>query len=161
MYLCILCFLFKPLFCFALFKGYVSYLCNEFPEVLDDAVEESNSYLKRFIEKQKVKTRSINIDIKDSAELLIGKCHLSQRGYNRLRTLLTNNNVVLPTYNKVSEFCTNLTVGEIKKIDCQEICKCMGVKTNLEGTIQQIISTKVLFETFEFFPEPKQKKIFE
>ena len=128
---------------------------------MDDAVEESNSYLKRFIEKQKVKTRPINIDIKDSAELLIGKCDLSRRGYNRFRTLLTNNNVVLPTYNKVREFCTNLTVGEIKKIDCQEICKCMGVKTNLEGTIQQIISTKVLFETFEFFPEPKQKKIFE
>ena len=161
MYLYILSFLFKPFICFALFKGYVSYLCNEFPEVLDDAVEESNSYLKRFIEKQKVKTRPINIDIKDSAELLIGKCDLSQRGYIRLRTLLTNNNVVLPTYNKVREFCTNVTVGEIKKIDCQEICKCMGVKTNLECTLQQIISTKVLFETFEFFPESKQKKIFE
>ena len=112
---------------------------------MDEAVEASDSYLKKFIEKQKVKTMPINIDIKDSAELLIGKCDLSQRGYNRLRTLLTNNNVLLPTYNKVRDFCTNLTVGEINKTDCQETCKCMGVKTNLEGTLQQIVSTQVLF----------------
>ena len=111
-----------------LFKEYVSYLCNQFPEVLDEAVEASDSYLKKFIEKQKVKTMSINIDIKDSAELLIGNCDLSQRGYNRLRTLLTNNNVLLPTYNKVRDFCTYLTVGEINKTDCQETCKCMGSK---------------------------------
>ena len=95
-------------------------------------------------------TQEITITVKDGAELLLGKCDLSSRGYNNLKNILGGNNVVLPTYNNAITFCNNLDIGNILPMHTitDDNCQCMGYKTDIKETLQRIVSTNELFSMF-------------
>lgn len=144
-----------------IFPGYIQYLCETYPDLLDEALDESNEYLKHFISRLKVSTQPIELSHQDTAELLFGKTDLSQRGYKQLRSILLKNNVIIPSYDSIRDFCNKLDVGSIDFIhetDSNE-CACMGVNTTLLGTLQNIVSTEKLFSKFQFPTQEQQDKI--
>ena len=48
-------------------------------DVIDEALESSNTYLKHFIEARRLSTQPIDLPNSEAAELLLGRCNLSQR----------------------------------------------------------------------------------
>ena len=106
--------------------------------------------------------KRIELNCSQTAELLLGKCNLSQRGYKNLRAIMLKNLIDLATYKNVWEYCIKTEVGEITKVhkDDEGICKCMGAKTNLKETLQYIISCKKLLDEMEFLCTEKQADLF-
>ena len=135
-------------------------MCESHFDLVDEAIEESNA-LKHFIAKLKVSTQPIDISLKDTAELIVGKSDLSQRGFNSLRAVLKTNNVFLPTYEKVRDYCNSLDIGIVKHIVHSELCACMGVYTEFQDTLQQIVCTETLFCKFKFLTTEQQTKLYE
>lgn len=121
-------------------------------DVIDDALENSESYTKHFINTMKLSTQPIELGCHETAEMLVGKCDLSQRGFKNLRKILLKNNVKIPVYDIVRKFIANLNVGEINNIHTEgdTSCKCMGVKTKVLETLQKIVTTPKLFSKFRF-----------
>jgi len=70
-------------------------------DVIDDALEKSESYTKHFINTVKLSTQPIELGCRETAEMLVGKCDLSQRGFKNLRQILLKNNVKIPAYNSI------------------------------------------------------------
>ena len=138
-------------------------MCEEYCDIVDEALEESVSYSKHFCSKLRLSTQLIEISLKDTAELLVGKADLSQRGFKRLRDILKMNSVILPTYEKVRDYFNSLDIGIIKRISHKESssCHCMGVKTEFQDTMQQIVCTEILFSQFKFPSTEQQMKLFE
>ena len=139
-------------------------MCEEYPELVDNALEGSSEFLENFISKLEISTQPIQLTERDTAELLFGKSDLSQRGYKQLRSILLRNNVIIPTYEKVRKFCNDLKVGTIEFIhtDAESTdCKCMGIKTNFLETLQCIFSTPELYKAMTFQSEEKQKKLYD
>lgn len=140
----------------------MKYLCQEYPDVIEESVENVPSLEQSFIRRLKFKSKQVQFSCVDTAELLLGRCGLSQRGYKSLRKILLDNNVKIPSYSDVSKYCNEADVGEISKIHkAGDSCKCMGVETNFHDTIQKIVSCKKLFSEFSFYTLHKQKKIFQ
>lgn len=54
-----------------------------------------------------------NVSLKDCAELLVGKCNLSQRSYKTLKKVLIQNNVNIVSYSDARDYANNLDVGKI------------------------------------------------
>ena len=142
--------------------GYVKYICEQYPHIIEESVDNVPSLERQLIERLKVSTTPIELDYSTTAELLIGKCSLSQRGYKSLRKILKQNNVELPLYDKVRRFCTETDVGKIEMIHNSDnnTCKCMGVQTDLKDTLQHVLSCEQLYSEFHFFNTEEQEKIF-
>lgn len=145
-----------------IFLGYIEYLCCQFPEVIEESINNIPSNNRQFLNRLKV-TAPIKLNCPETAEMLIGKCSLSQRGYKSLRAILSKNEIKILKYEAVRKFCLSTDVGSIVKIHENEIAcekNCMGVKTNLHETLQLIIQTPKLFEKFEFMNEEQQLHFF-
>lgn len=143
------------------YVGYVTYLCDQYPHVIEESVDSTPSLERQFIQRLKISTRPIELDYSSTAELLIGKCSLSQRGYKSLRRILQQNNVQLPVYDKVRKFCTETDVGIIETIHVDdEVCKCMGVCTSITDTLQHIVGCEKLKLEISFFNVEEQVRIF-
>nr|XP_047142024.1 uncharacterized protein LOC124816524 isoform X2 [Hydra vulgaris] len=129
-------------------KSYIQHLYKKNPSIITDTITKID--------------KRIEINCSQRAELLLGKCNLSQRGYKSLRTVMSKNLIDLPTYTNVREYCLTAEVGKISKIheDNENICKCMGAKTNLAETLQYIISCKKLLHEMEFLSIEKQADLF-
>lgn len=140
--------------------GYINFLCENYMDVLDDALENSESYTKHFINTMKLSTQPIELGNHETAEMLVGKCDLSQRGYKNLRQILLKNNVKIPSYDIVRKYIKNLNVGEINNIHGDDSsCNCMGVKTTMSETLQKIVSSPKLFSKFKFPEKEANEKI--
>ena len=111
----------------------------------------------------KVSKHPVEISCSEMAEMLLGRCDLSQGGYKSLRTILEKNNVKIPRYENVRSFCDKLIVGKVSTIhdENENDCPCMGVRCNVHETLQLIVSNKKLFNHFHFPPEEEQKVFFE
>ena len=132
-------------------------------DTIDEVLETSDKYLKHFISRLKVSTQPKEISCSETAEILLGRCDLSERGFKSLRVILMKNNVILPPYDKVRHYCDDLIVGEIKNIHVNSPtdCPCMGVTSNVHETLQLIVSNEVLFRLFHFPTENEQEKMFD
>ena len=65
---------------FNFITGYVTYLCDNHPEVIDGSSE--------YVHYDEQRKPSINLTEQDAATLLMGKCDLSQRAYKNLKRIL-------------------------------------------------------------------------
>ena len=129
--------------------------------MVDESIEGNANYMKHMIEKLNISTQSITLTEKETAELLLGKTDLSQRGYKRLRTILLKSNVILPSYETVRKYSNNLDVGVIDFIHDKEenTCCCMDIKTSFKDTLQHIVSNEKLFQMFQFPSMDQQRKL--
>jgi len=88
---------------------------DEVPEMVYDAIDESEDYLIHLVSELKLKTLPSELDCHDAAALMMGKCDLSQRSYKTLKNVLSEKNVNIPTYDKLQSYCKALNVSfEIK-----------------------------------------------
>lgn len=143
-------FLFNP--------GYVTFLCNTYPEIIEEGIIDSEEFTHDIIKKLKISTQPVKVDIEQAAEFLLGKCNMSQRSYKSLKKILQQENVILPKYEDTVNYCKELNVGNIL-FGCNECEKCMCSVTSLTETLQHIVSSK-LFDLFEFKNEEETHKIY-
>ena len=84
----------------------------------------------------------------------MGRCELSQRSYKALKSVLSANNVKIPTYDKLMDFINKLNVGEIVPLNCGGCSpNCFGYGCDIANTLQDIVNTKKLFSKFVFLSE--------
>ena len=101
------------------FVGYVSYLCQNYPEIVEDGIYDSTTFVTSFSEKLKIEPLETSLTCYQTAELISGKCGLSQRGYSALKTILKKQKIWQPTYKKVKEHLAEVDAGSISKIECK------------------------------------------
>ena len=128
------------------------------PELIDEALDNSSLYLESFISRLKISTQPRTLSHKDTTELLYGKTDLGQREYKQLRSISLRNNITIPTYDSIRLYWNDLDVGTIDPIHSDSSCSCMGIKTSLKETLQNIFSSKELYATMTFL-EKKINKI--
>ena len=130
-------------------------MCENYPEILDDGIEESPSYMQHLVEKLKITTQPVFVSEHDAASLLMGKCNLSQRAYKNLRKVLQSRNVNLPRYETVVAYIKNINTGKVIKVDDQ--CdNCMCASTSLQDTLQKIMDSELYCLT-SFLDVPQQR----
>jgi len=130
-------------------------------DIIDDALENSDKYLRHFIKTRTVSRQPISLSNAESAELLLGRCDLSQRGYKNLKAILKGNNVNIPPYDQLQKYCNDLDVGRIHSFNHGESCGCMGFHTSVTETLQFIIGNNKLYEQFNFLSKEKRVKCFD
>ncbi|XP_066925516.1 uncharacterized protein [Clytia hemisphaerica] len=141
-------------------KSFVQHLITECPDVIESALELNEDYLCRIISKLNLKTKPKTLNEKDTAEMLIGKADISQRGYGNIRTILAAKSVNIPSYKNVKTYVNELNVGNIAPIhESESNCKCMGYFCTVTETLQMIASCNDLFSKMKFFSIERQNKI--
>ena len=139
-------------------SGYVSHLCQNYPEIILEGISESSDFINSLMEKLEIEPMQTTLTSKQTAELISGKCGLSQRGYKALRTILLKQKVKLPRYEKLVEHLSELDVGTISKIVCN--CEgCMGYRTKLSETLEMVVNSEK--HELKFPTEEGQRKLFE
>ena len=140
--------------------AFVQHLITECPDVIESALELNEDYLCRIISKLNLKTKPKVLNEKDTAEMLIGKADISQRGYGNIRTILAAKSVNIPSYTNVKTYVNKLNVGNIAPIhESESNCKCMGYFCTVTETLQMIVSCNDLFSKMKFFSIERQNKI--
>ena len=106
---------------------------------------------------------SKDLDSLHCAEMLLGKCNLSQRAYNTLKKILDGNNIKMVTYEKARNFTNNMATAKIVLGHGQLICKsseCMSVTCAITELLCNIFKTSKLYEMMSFPKIDKQKLFF-
>ena len=119
----------------------MTHLCTNYPELVEEGIYEDEQFLNGLVSKLKFTPPKKCIGKKETAELLSGKCGLSQRGYKALKAILKKQHVSLPDYCDVVDYLKELDVGQIVKSQC-DCNKCMGASTDIVETLQLIIKHK-------------------
>ncbi len=77
---------------YVLSEGYVRWLCNHHPELLDEALGDCDYYVEHL--KGNLRARAhVHLSEKESAELVIGRASLTQRAYKAMRSSLEKKNI--------------------------------------------------------------------
>ena len=133
---------------------------DESPNIIDGAIDDNENYFTHVVKQLKVSRKPMSLGCKDTAEIMMGRCELSQRSYKQLKKILFANNVKIPSYDALRNYCTSIDVGRITAIHHGTTdCKCMGYKSDLKETLQQIVSTEILFKCFTFLTVENQTKL--
>ena len=74
-------------------KSYISCLINKFPELVDDCIDLDMKYKKHITKHIINNPPCVTLDIKQSAELLLGWTSLTQREYNSVKEILSKQKV--------------------------------------------------------------------
>jgi len=142
-------------------SGYVSYLYEQFFEVIGDAIDQtSDDSFKKIITKLKVVKRPVTLNCKDTAKIMMGKHEMSQRSYKELRNSLKDNNVTLPSYEDLKLYCKNLDVGVINPLhENEESCPCMGYGCTVLESLNYIFKCAEYTDKLTFLSLEKNKKL--
>ena len=72
-------------------------MCHHHPEVLDDALtdEQCKEAIRKVTDALNLRSDAVHMTDMESAELLVGDAHLSQRAYKAIRTAFLKKNLVL------------------------------------------------------------------
>ena len=135
----------------------MEYILKTYPEEIDEALEGSE-YYQHFMKTFKINCRK-EVDVKDAAGILAGKCELSHRRYKALREVLQNSNVLLPSYDIVSTYVKGIDVGHLYPLHEKNACECMGYGSSLNDSLQQMVNNDLVYNKLEFLTEEKQKKL--
>ena len=137
---------------FIAFIGYIDFLIDNYQELLEESIFEKQELcfqLANFIGNDTDK----HLTEKDCAEILVGKCNLSQRCYKNLKKILKKNKVMTVSYEKARDFANNLDVGELKlgcnSTECK-VTNCMTAHCSIIETIKLIFETPELYHKMEF-----------
>ena len=125
-------------------KSYISYLINIFPELVDDCID-------KHITNQIINNPPcVTLDIKQSAELLLGWTSLTQRGYNSVKEILSKQKVEISAHSKVRDYIKTLDIGELN----QQFCGCDGgcMSSGAELVLETLT---ILMKSPHWFPKMK------
>ena len=139
------------------YLDFVTFLCDKYPDVMDEGITESKSYTSHIANILKVQTVPVSLGEHDTAALLMGKCNLSQRSYKNLKKILKTKSVMLPRYDSIMSYIKDLDVGKLDRQLNHEGCMC--VSTTIKDTLQHIVSSE-LFKLFTFKSVAQQEKLF-
>jgi len=111
---------------------------------------------KNFLKVLKFNPPAVDINLKESALLLITQSDLSQRGYKNLKKVLKSQGVNLPTYAQVQEFIKNIDVGNLERsfYDCAEIC--LSASSNVSDTLKLFVGNQFWYEKLQFYDTAQQ-----
>lgn len=145
-------------------QSYIVYLCQNDPSLVTSAIEDCGSYLDEFVSKLEI-TGPRHLSLHNSAEFLIGKTRLSQREYIAASKTLKKANVYLSPYAAVAKYVSELDVGVINLhkhcVDFEyEGLDCICSSAEFKDTLERVISTKELFQKFEFPTQEQQTNLF-
>jgi hypothetical protein len=145
-------------------QSYIVYLCQNDPNLVTSAIEESGSYLDVIVSELEI-TGPRHISLHNSAEFLIGKTRLSQREYIAASKTLKKANVYLSPYAAVAKYISELEVGVINlHMHCVDFeyegLDCICSSAEFQDTLKRIMSTEALFQKFEFPTQEQQTKLF-
>ncbi|XP_066914971.1 uncharacterized protein [Clytia hemisphaerica] len=136
-------------------KSFVQHLIVNCPDIIDSALdlEFHEKALCRIVSKLNLHTLPKTLDEKDTAEMLIGKADISQRGYGNIRNILAAKSVKIPSYTNVKQYVNKLNVGKIVPIhhENESTCNCMGYFCTVKETLQMILSCPSLYSKMIFF----------
>ena len=138
--------------------GYVSFLCEEHPEILEDGICESDAFVESLMERLEMQPTEITLTPAQTAEVVSGKCGLSQRSYLALKSVLAKEKVKLPSWSKLTEYLQGLDVGQIFPIQCGDD-GCMGYATSLQETVQMAVNSAK--HDLDYPSQDQQEKLFE
>ena len=145
-------------------QSYTVYVCQNYPDLVSSAIEESGSYLDEIVSKLKI-IGPRHICLHNSAEFLIGKTCLSQREYIAASKTLEKGNIYLFPYATVAKYISTLEVGVINlHTHCVDLeykgldCICSSAK--FEDALKRVIGIEELFQEFEFPTQEQQTKLF-
>ena len=140
-------------------KSFIAWLIKVNPDLMDEAIEISKPYADRLVANMAVQA-GVTLTPHESAELLAGKTHLSQRAYKALKKSLKARNVFLASYKDTMKLINELPVGSVTG-SCTDRDGCMCALADFKETLQQIFSCQDLVNEMRF-PEPaQQKRLFE
>ena len=123
--------------------GFVEYLIEKYPNVIDESIENNPSY-KEHLVKLIGKKPKIVISAEKSASILMTKFGLSQREYISVRSSLAKQNVLLAPYEQISHYLKSLNLGEIQYKSCNCSINCMSAICSFRETLALIINNKYL-----------------
>ena len=126
---------------------------------MDEAILDSDNYFRRVVGKLRLSHNYVELGERETAEILLGKCELSQRSYNVLRRILQTNNVDIPSYDKVRAYIADIDVGPMTPLHESSDCNCMGYGCSVSDTLQRIVNTPALYSSFDFFSSEQQVSI--
>ena len=145
-------------------QSYTVYVCQNYPDLVSSAIEESGSYLDEIVSKLKI-IGPRHICLHNSAEFLIGKTCLSQREYIAASKTLEKGNIYLFPYATVAKYISTLEVRVINlHTHCVDLeykgldCICSSAK--FEDALKRVIGIEELFQEFEFPTQEQQTKLF-
>lgn len=141
-------------------SGYVSYLIDEYPEMLDQSIDENFNYQKHLMKRLKMSPKPTDIGLQESAALLMSKSDISQRAYNNIKYILKTENVILPSYKVLRTYLNSLNVGTLKRGFCSCNNECFSCCTMVTETLQIIMKTKFWYNNMVFPTEEQQNRLF-
>lgn len=130
--------------------------------LLEEVIVEDDMFSGKLINSINKEKARKDFNNKDCAELLMGRCNLSQRSYKNLKNLLKRQNVFLVDYTNAREFVNNLDVGKFnkehtKKCDVED---CMFVSSSILETLKLVFAAEDLYERMEFVTPSQQSTLF-
>lgn len=142
------------------FLGYVDFLLEKHPEIVEESIMEAENF-STDLAATLVRNGKKNLDPLHCAEMLIGKCNLSQRAYQNLKYILGRDHVKMVSYEKARDFANNMLVPEITKGHQDGVCQsdCFFVYCSMRELLSTILKTKELFK-FMTFPDFGEQKPF-
>ena len=129
-------------------KSYVSYLIENFPEMVLKCINENQNCYKEFAKNIKRQPKDLNES--DSSLLLMSCTSLTQREFNNVRDVLKKHNVNISSYNNVSAYIKSLDVGKMVPNFCSCLYKCMSTCSDALETLQSLISSAHWFSKWFF-----------
>jgi len=105
------------------------------------------------------------LSLKDSCELLVGRCDLSQREYLALKKVLCNNNITIASYSDARAYAAQLEIGKVDfmtHFSDNMVCpiNCMHASTYVIDTLKLVVSNEELFRHFNFVERNRQESLF-
>ena len=140
-------------------KSYLNYLLDNHIELVIECVEEDDD-LKKQLLKKIGKLPYVDLGVKESAEILLNRSKLSQRGFNALRTILGKENVNLATYDHIRSYLNGLDIGTLSNATCCPI-DCMASTQKVTNLIESVVQNKFWYDKMTFFDPEIQKVLFE
>ena len=140
--------------------GYVTYLCNEYPGIVDEAIGQSEEYMRHLVDSRVSAPVAIDLTTSQAAELLVGRASMSQRGYKQLKSVFQTQ-VKFPRYEHVSRYIRELNVGAItlSKDDLHQTHMC--IKSSVSEIIHLALNGELEKATpFTPYTQQKQKDLF-
>lgn len=143
-----------------LFLGYIDYVAENHGTLVVESVLANKKTSKQLDKEMPLR----KISVKDSCEMLVGKCDLSQRDYTTLTEILKRSNIKVSSYKDAKDYASELDIGKLEYLkhwesnDCE--VNCMHASTSAIETLNLIASTPELFNRFEFVGTEVQDSLF-
>ena len=142
------------------FLGYIDYVAENHGTLVVESVLANKKTSKQLDREMPLR----KISVKDSCEMLVGKCDLSQRDYTTLGEILKRSNIKVSRYQDAIDYAAKIDIGKIEYLKHWETneCEvnCMHASTSAVETLSLIASTPEIFNRFEFVGTELQESLF-